>query len=55
MKEEVISNRLPGAVVMVARNGKLVYSEAFGKTGQAGGSDMKEVSIFRIYSMTKPL
>lgn len=55
MKQEVASNRLPGAVVMVARNGKLVYSEAFGKTGQAGGADMKEDSIFRIYSMTKPL
>ncbi len=33
MKQEVSSNRLPGAVVMIARNGKLVYSEAFGKTG----------------------
>ena len=55
MKQEVASNRLPGAVVMIARNGKLVYSEAFGKSGQAGGADMKEDSIFRIYSMTKPL
>ena len=55
LKQEVASNRLPGAVVMVARNGKLVYSEAFGKTGRADGSDMKEDSIFRIYSMTKPL
>ena len=55
LKQEVASNRLPGAVVMVARNGKLVYSEAFGKTGQANGTDMKEDSIFRIYSMTKPL
>lgn len=55
LKQEVASNRLPGAVVMIARNGKLVYSEAFGKTGQANGTDMKEDSIFRIYSMTKPL
>lgn len=55
MKQEVASNRLPGAVVMIARQGKLVYSEAFGKTGRADGSDMKEDSIFRIYSMTKPM
>jgi CubicO group peptidase (beta-lactamase class C family) len=54
-REEVAQGRLPGAVVMVARDGKLVYSEAFGKLNNASGGDMKPDSIFRIYSMTKPL
>lgn len=55
MKAEVAANRLPGAVVMIARNGRLVYSESFGKTGHTNGGDMNADSIFRIYSMTKPM
>ncbi|MGJ7493331.1 serine hydrolase domain-containing protein [Variovorax sp. ZT4R33] len=55
MKEEVTNGRLPGVVVMVARQGKLVYSEAFGKLNNASGGDMKVDSLFRLYSMTKPL
>jgi CubicO group peptidase (beta-lactamase class C family) len=30
-KQEVAQGKLPGAVVMIARKGKLVYSQAFGK------------------------
>ncbi len=59
LQQEVADKRLPGAVVMVARRGKLVYAQAFGGLNSAnGGKDggaMKEDSIFRIYSMTKPL
>ncbi len=54
-KQEVAEGRLPGAVVMVARKGKLVYSQAFGKLNNASGGDMKSDSVFRIYSMTKPM
>ena len=54
-KQEVAQGKLPGAVVMIARKGKLVYSQAFGKLNNASGSDMKLDSIFRIYSMTKPM
>ena len=55
LQQEVADKRLPGAVVMVARKGKLVYSQAFGGLNSAGGGAMKEDSIFRIYSMTKPI
>ncbi|MBC7446088.1 MAG: beta-lactamase family protein [Polaromonas sp.] len=54
-QQEVAQGKLPGAVVMVARKGKLVYSQAFGKLNNASGGDMKPDSIFRIYSMTKPM
>lgn len=54
-KQEVAQGKLPGAVVMIARKGKLVYSQAFGKLNNASGGDMKLDSIFRIYSMTKPM
>jgi len=51
----VADKKLPGAVVMVARKGKLVYSQAFGSLNNAAGAPMKEDSIFRLYSMTKPM
>ncbi|NBQ86529.1 MAG: class A beta-lactamase-related serine hydrolase [Betaproteobacteria bacterium] len=53
--QEVADKKLPGAVVMVARKGKLVYSQAFGSLNNAAGAPMREDSIFRLYSMTKPL
>jgi CubicO group peptidase (beta-lactamase class C family) len=55
LQTEVKEKRLPGAVVMVARKGKLIYSQAVGELNNAGGGAMKTDSIFRIYSMTKPL
>jgi CubicO group peptidase (beta-lactamase class C family) len=46
---------LPGAVALIARHGKVAYFEAFGKQDPAGGAPMVKDSIFRIYSMTKPI
>jgi CubicO group peptidase (beta-lactamase class C family) len=53
--QEVTAKKLPGAVVMVARKGKLVYAQAFGGQNDRAGAAMKPDSLFRIYSMTKPL
>jgi CubicO group peptidase (beta-lactamase class C family) len=55
LQQEVNDKKLPGAVVMVARKGKLVYSTAVGNLNNAAGGAMKSDSLFRIYSMTKPL
>ena len=46
--------RLPGAVVAVARRGKLVYFEALGYQDKPADKKMQKDSIFRVYSMTKP-
>ncbi len=54
-QQEVADKKLPGAVIMVARKGKLVYSQAFGTLNNAANAPMKQDSIFRIYSMTKPM
>ena len=54
-KQEVEQGRLPGAVVMVARKGKLAYQTAVGFQDRAKDIPMRADSIFRIYSMTKPL
>ena len=53
--QEVADKKLPGAVVMVARKGKLVYAQAFGSLNNAAGAGMATDSLFRLYSMTKPL
>jgi len=54
-KADTDAKRLPGAVVMIARNGKVVYHEAFGIRDPETGAPMQKDDIFRIYSMTKPV
>jgi CubicO group peptidase (beta-lactamase class C family) len=53
LKKEAADGSFRGAVVMVARKGKLVYQDAVGM--QTASAKMTPDSIFRIYSMTKPL
>jgi CubicO group peptidase (beta-lactamase class C family) len=55
LQNEVDADRMPGAVVMIARRGQLIYSEAIGFQDKAAGKPMSKDAIFRIYSMTKPL
>jgi len=45
---------LPGAVVLVARQGKVAYLESFGLRDPEAKAAMKADAIFRIASMTKP-
>jgi CubicO group peptidase (beta-lactamase class C family) len=52
---DVEAGKIPGAVMMVQRDGKLVYSRALGRQDATSGAPMREDSIFRIYSMTKPI
>ena len=55
LQSEVDAGKIPGAVVMIVRNGKLAYSEAIGYQDKVTGKALKQDAIFRIYSMTKPL
>jgi CubicO group peptidase (beta-lactamase class C family) len=52
---EAAKGRIPGAVALVARRGKIAYHAAVGKRDPAGSAAMTEDSIFRVYSMTKPI
>ena len=52
-KSEIDKQRVPGAVVAIARNGKLVYFKAFGMADAAKGVAMKTDSLFQLASMTK--
>jgi CubicO group peptidase (beta-lactamase class C family) len=49
----VAEGRIAGAVVGVARGGRIGYLEATGLQDVASGSQMTERSLFRVYSMTK--
>jgi ABC-type hemin transport system ATPase subunit/CubicO group peptidase (beta-lactamase class C family) len=52
---EVAANRLPGAVILIARRGRLALAEAIGFRDRQAGARMEPDAVFRIYSMTKPL
>ncbi len=51
---DVEQGKLPGAVMAVARKGRVAYLEAFGFLDQAAEKRMARDAIFRVYSMTKP-
>lgn len=55
MQGIVDSGELAGMVVLVARQGKLVYQKSFGMQDKSKSTPMSLDSIFRIYSMTKPV
>jgi CubicO group peptidase (beta-lactamase class C family) len=51
----VDKKEMAGAVVAVARKGKVVMFEAFGESEAGSGKSMRTDAIVRIYSMTKPI
>jgi CubicO group peptidase (beta-lactamase class C family) len=55
LRAEVERGRVPGVVALVARRGRISYFESFGRRDPAGAAPMAADSIFRIYSMTKPI
>jgi CubicO group peptidase (beta-lactamase class C family) len=52
---DVASGKIPGVVVLIARQGKVVYRQTFGFQDRAENTAMRPDSIFRIASMTKPI
>jgi CubicO group peptidase (beta-lactamase class C family) len=51
----VDAGEIPGAVVVVARDGKIAYEKAIGYQNRDGSVPMKSDAIFRIASMSKPI
>ncbi|MEA2888816.1 MAG: hypothetical protein QOD11_3176 [Bradyrhizobium sp.] len=54
-KREIDKGTIPGVTVMVARRGRIGWFEALGRQNPAQSAPMTRDSIFRIYSMTKPI
>jgi CubicO group peptidase (beta-lactamase class C family) len=55
IKNEIAGNKIPGAIMMIQRNGKTVYYSSFGVRDPGTKKPMTPDSIFRIYSMSKPI
>jgi len=54
--EKAVHNKdIPGAVLLVSRNGRVVLHEAYGIRDPASGELMQKDAVFRIYSMSKAL
>jgi CubicO group peptidase (beta-lactamase class C family) len=53
LTDAVNKNKIPGAVALVARHGKIVFHKAFGMADNQSGRAMKKDDIFRIASQTK--
>jgi len=54
-KREVDKGTIPGVTVMVARRGQIGWFEAIGRQNPAASQPMAKNTIFRIFSMTKPI
>ena len=54
-KREIDKGTVPGVTVLVARRGQIGWFEALGRQSPAAAAPMARDSIFRIFSMTKPI
>ena len=55
LRADVEQGRIPGAVVLVARKGRIAYLEGVGFRDKTAGAPMSPEAIFRLASMTKPM
>jgi CubicO group peptidase (beta-lactamase class C family) len=55
MNQAVEDGTMVGGLGMIARNGKVVYSETYGLSDREANKPMREDTLFRIYSMSKPI
>ena len=55
IRNEIATGQMPGAVILVQQHGHPVYFECFGVRDLQSGRPMTADSIFRLYSMSKPI
>jgi CubicO group peptidase (beta-lactamase class C family) len=55
VQRHVDDGHIPGAITAVARRGKVVHFQTYGSMDDEAGKPMAPDTIFRIYSMTKPI
>lgn len=55
MQARVDASKLSGAVIMIAKDGEIQMNQAFGNQIVEDSTPMSTDSIFRIFSMTKPV
>lgn len=55
LNDDIRKGKIPGAVLLIARHGKIGYFEAFGDRDPETDAPMTTDAIFSIASMTKPM
>ena len=55
MRNEVATGKIPGAIVLIQQHGQPVYFEKFGVRDVESRHPMTDDTIFRLYSMSKPV
>jgi CubicO group peptidase (beta-lactamase class C family) len=55
LTRDIDKGTVPGVTIMVARRGQIGWFEALGRQNPAASAPMAPNSIFRIFSMTKPI
>jgi CubicO group peptidase (beta-lactamase class C family) len=55
MQAEVDAGRKTGIVTLIARRGRVAHLKAFGMAERESNTAMRADSLFRLYSMTKPV
>ena len=54
-RDQIASGKIPGAILLIEQHGKPVYHEFFGVRDVATKAPMTDDTIFRLFSMTKPI
>jgi CubicO group peptidase (beta-lactamase class C family) len=55
LREQIANGKIPGAVLQIRQHDKTVYHEFFGVRDAATGLPMSDDTVFRLFSMTKPI
>ena len=55
MRNEVATGKIPGAIVLIQQHGHPVYDEKFGVRDVETRQPITDDTIFRLYSMSKPI
>jgi CubicO group peptidase (beta-lactamase class C family) len=55
LRDQVAQGKIPGAIVLIEQHGKPVYHEFFGVRDVATKQPMTDDTIFRLFSMSKPI
>lgn len=55
IRQEIAAGKIPGAVILIQQHGKPVYFESFGVRDTESRRPMTADTVFRIYSMSKPI
>jgi len=55
LRTNIDAGEIPGAVLLIARRGKIAYFESLGLLDPQAKTPMRKDAIFRIYSMSKPI